>query len=111
MTWVAELNKLRALGPGYSTLTAFGAVYALAGRRAEAQRILQEVKDISKQKYTSPFQMVKSYACRGEKDTTAITPTFAYLGNINTDEVKYGTRAGFRSGRIRQGGAPHRETL
>jgi TolB-like protein/DNA-binding winged helix-turn-helix (wHTH) protein/Tfp pilus assembly protein PilF len=42
--------------------------YAVSGKRAEAQRILEEMKRIARQKYVPPFQFAIVYAGLGEDD-------------------------------------------
>jgi len=67
---ITEFQKARTLDPGdTSLLLEIGIVHALAGRKAEAKKVFQEVQRISKQKYVPPFDMAAFYACMGQKDT------------------------------------------
>ncbi|MEK6324038.1 MAG: protein kinase [Acidobacteriota bacterium] len=49
-------------------LGALGHAYAASGRRGEALKILDELKEMSKQKYVSPYDMAVLYTGLGEKD-------------------------------------------
>ena len=42
--------------------------YALAGRRAEAQKVLNQLNELSKQKYVPSWSSAPIYAALGEKD-------------------------------------------
>jgi serine/threonine protein kinase/tetratricopeptide (TPR) repeat protein len=52
---IAELEATRQLDGNLEILAALGAAYGLAGRRADAERILHELDDISKTRYVSPM--------------------------------------------------------
>jgi len=66
---LAEYQKARTIDPeGISVLPAIGATLALAGRKTEAEHVLHETKEISKQEYVSPFGIAILYACLGDKD-------------------------------------------
>ena len=54
--------------------------YALAGRRDEAQKALNELSDLSKHEYVSPGQIGIIYIALGEKDKA-----FEYLEEANKD--------------------------
>ncbi len=45
-----------------------GYTYAVAGRRREAQETLKELKELSKRRYVSPFEIAMVYTGLGEKD-------------------------------------------
>jgi tetratricopeptide (TPR) repeat protein len=49
-------------------LAALGHTYAVAGRRGEALKILDELKEMSRQKYVSPYDLAVLYTGLGEKD-------------------------------------------
>lgn len=42
--------------------------YALAGRKGDAERVLAEVKALSKQKYASPYPMASIHAALGRQN-------------------------------------------
>jgi TolB-like protein/DNA-binding winged helix-turn-helix (wHTH) protein/Flp pilus assembly protein TadD len=64
-----ELQKARTLDPGdTSILLEIATAYALAGRKAEARRVFQEVQAVSKRKYVPPFDVAVFYAQMGQTD-------------------------------------------
>lgn len=67
---ITEFQKALTLDPVDSSriLLETGEAQALAGRKAEANKVLQEVKNISKQKYVPAYLVAQFYACTGEKD-------------------------------------------
>lgn len=67
---IAEFQKARTLDPGDGPkmLLAIGQTHALAGRKAEAEKMLQQVKTISTQKYVPAYYMAEFYACMGQKN-------------------------------------------
>ena len=87
---IAETEKALAISPGNSgTLLDLGYAYAVAGRRAEAQKVLDQLNELSKQKYVSPRLMARMYVGLGEKDKA-----FAYLERSYEDRSMafgYGT--------------------
>ncbi len=58
--------------------------YAIAGRRSEAERVLAEVKALSKQQYASPYLMASIYAALGQKDVA-----FEWLDRVYKDHSYY----------------------
>jgi len=65
----ADLEKGLAIAPASEVaLTGVGYGRAVTGRRAEAHRVLDELNELSKQKYVSPIWRVKIYASLVEKD-------------------------------------------
>lgn len=69
-TAIGEFQKARTLDPADTPkmLLAIGRAHALAGRKAEAEKMLQEVTTISKQKYVPAYYMAQFYSCMGQKD-------------------------------------------
>jgi Flp pilus assembly protein TadD len=66
---IAELEKALVISPGNTmALSGIGYAYAVAGRRAEAQKALDQLKGLSKQKYVPAWPMVLIYVGLGEKD-------------------------------------------
>jgi eukaryotic-like serine/threonine-protein kinase len=67
---IAELEKESVISPGSSTfgLSGLGYAYAVTGRRDEAQKVLDHLNQLSKQKYVPALDMVRIYAGLGEKD-------------------------------------------
>jgi serine/threonine-protein kinase len=67
------------------TMTAWVArVYALTGRRSEAERVLANLKEQSKEKYISPYPLATVYAALGEKDRA-----FEYLEKVYDERSYY----------------------
>jgi eukaryotic-like serine/threonine-protein kinase len=66
---IAEFEKELVVSPGNPyALSGLGYAYAVAGRRAEAQKLLAKLNELSKQKYVPALHMVRIYAGLGEKD-------------------------------------------
>jgi tetratricopeptide (TPR) repeat protein len=59
---IAELKKVNVRG------TQLAYAYAVAGKRGEAQKILESLKEASKQGYVSPFDFALIYMGLGDKD-------------------------------------------
>ena len=45
-----------------------GEAYAVAGRREDAQKILDELKETAKQRFVTPYILARIYAALNEKD-------------------------------------------
>ncbi len=65
---IAESNKVRQLDDSPWSLANLGVVYAVAGKRGEAKRVLDELQGLPKQKHVRPTMMAAIYAGLGEKD-------------------------------------------
>ena len=66
---MAEFEKAVAISPDNPTaITRFGYGYAVAGRRAEAQKVLDQLNQLSKQKYVSAELVALVYVGLGDKD-------------------------------------------
>jgi serine/threonine protein kinase/Tfp pilus assembly protein PilF len=66
---IAEIEKELVISPGNSyVLSWLGNAYARAGRRAEAQKVLDRLDELSKRTYVSPQYRVFIYAGLGKKD-------------------------------------------
>ncbi len=78
---IAEFQKAIASSGGPLMEAALGHAYAVAGRRAEAQEVLDRLIELSKQRYVSSYQIATIYAGLGETDQA-----FAWL------EKAYGER-------------------
>jgi Flp pilus assembly protein TadD len=73
---IAEFEKGLVVSPGDTrTLSGLGYAYAVAGRRAEAQKVLNQLTELSKEKYVGPEGMAQIYTGLGEKDKA-----FEWLG-------------------------------
>jgi len=66
---IAECEKELLIFPGSTfSLTELGYAYAMAGRIAEAQKVLDKLNEISKEGYVPAVSRVRTYVGRGEKD-------------------------------------------
>ena len=64
----AELEKAVAISPSNLSLTCLGYGYAAADRRLEAQKVLDQLNEISKEKYVPALHRAIICAGLGEKD-------------------------------------------
>jgi serine/threonine protein kinase/tetratricopeptide (TPR) repeat protein len=66
---IAEFEKSLAAIPGDPiTLSLVGRAYALQGRKADAEKVLDQIDELSKREYVPPFVRAVIYAALGEKD-------------------------------------------
>ena len=66
---LAECEKSLANTPGTGfTLSSLGCVYAASGKRADAKHVLDELNELSKQRYVSASFSARIYAALGEKE-------------------------------------------
>jgi TolB-like protein len=65
---IAELKKACDLWPGSTPLGPLGEAYVAAGRRDEAQKILEQLDQLSKQRYVTPYVVGRIYAMLGQND-------------------------------------------
>ena len=65
---IAEYQKTIALGGRPTFVSFIGRAYALSGKRREAQKVLDELKELSKHSYVSPHYFALIYASLGEKE-------------------------------------------
>jgi tetratricopeptide (TPR) repeat protein len=64
---IAELQKNTELG-GIDTRGSLGQVYAIAGQRGAAQKLLTQLQVEGKHKHVSPYNIAKIYAGLGEQE-------------------------------------------
>jgi eukaryotic-like serine/threonine-protein kinase len=78
---VAEFQKLiTSPGEDLETAAALGYAYAQSGRREEAQKILSEMMELSKNRYVSPLYIATVYTGLGAKDQAIEWLNKAYEG-------------------------------
>jgi len=83
---VAEFEKALEIYPGNaSDLAALGNAYAVMGRKPDADKVLDQLNDISKQKYVSPRFVAYVYVGLGEVDQA-----FECLGKAFDDGSLHG---------------------
>jgi serine/threonine protein kinase/Tfp pilus assembly protein PilF len=82
---ISDINKAISLSEGNVRMKAtLGYAYAAAGNRAEAQKIIRELKEQSKQKYVSPYFVAGIYSGLGDKDQA-----FAWLEQAYQERHPY----------------------
>jgi hypothetical protein len=64
---MAEMQKSRNLG-GIDNRGSLGQLYAISGRRGEAQKLLTQLQEESKLEQISAYNVAKIYEGLGEKD-------------------------------------------
>ncbi len=66
---ITEYQKARDLDPGIPDYLAdIGCAYARSGRRHEAEKVLDELKEISKRQHVSPYVFALIYTALADKD-------------------------------------------
>ena len=66
---IAEIEKGLAISPDTpGPLSRLGYAYAVSGRRGEAQKVIDQLNQLSKQRYVSPGLIAFVYASLGDKD-------------------------------------------
>jgi len=66
---IAAAQRTVELSPGAPTFVGFlGLAYAAAGHRDETQNILQQLQELSKQRYVTPYLVAQIHASLGETD-------------------------------------------
>ncbi len=66
---IAAFQKAINLAPGSTEpLAGLGHAYAVAGRRADARKVLEQLQEFSKQRYVSAFDIAVIYAGLGDKE-------------------------------------------
>lgn len=87
---IAEIKQAVTLSEGDSNPTAaLGHAYAVAGKRAEARKVIRELEQLAKQKYVSPYFIAVIYAGLGDRDQT-----FAWLEKAYQERHQYMTLIG-----------------
>ncbi|HJY85960.1 MAG TPA: protein kinase [Candidatus Acidoferrales bacterium] len=65
---IAELERARALsGNNPMPLAALGATYGFSGRKTDAEKVLIELRELSKRDYVSPYLLAGVYVGLGER--------------------------------------------
>ncbi len=77
---IAELRKATALSGWLVQLASLGHAYAVSGRRKEAQTVLEQLNQLSKQRYVPPVLRAIIYVGLGEKDQALQWLEKAYAG-------------------------------
>jgi TolB-like protein/Tfp pilus assembly protein PilF len=81
---IAELQKAAATSKSPPLLGALGHAYAMAGKRAEAEKVLQQLREESKTRYVSPFYVAVIYAGLRQDDKALDSLESAYQDKSNS---------------------------
>ena len=65
---IAEYQKARALNDDPAVLGFLARCYALSGNKTEAERILNQLKELSKQRYVAAYSFALTYIGLGDKE-------------------------------------------
>lgn len=65
---IAEINQAISLRDEIRNIAALGYAYAVAGKRAEARKVIDDLVELSKGEYVRPFYIAGIYAALGERD-------------------------------------------
>jgi serine/threonine-protein kinase len=65
---IAEISTARQLDSNAYNTASLGHIYAAAGKRIEAQRVLDELRELAKRQHVSAFNMALVYSGLGDKD-------------------------------------------
>jgi TolB-like protein/Flp pilus assembly protein TadD len=87
---IAALEKARVLDNNPSVSGYLGFAYAEAGKKAEAQRVLDELKELSKKQYVPAYSIAIIYAGLNDKDQA-----FEWLNKAYADRSFYITLLNF----------------
>ena len=83
---IAEFEKALAISPGdIAALSGLGYTYAMAGKRADGEKVLDQLSEISRQKYVAPRYRGLIYVGLGEKDKS-----FEWLARSYDDRSIFG---------------------
>ena len=86
-------QAVKSLPDNVAALTALGHAQAAAGKRAEAEKVIRRLEELSKQQYVSPFQTAVVYAGMDERELAldwlekSRHERFNWLPFINVDPV------------------------
>jgi tetratricopeptide (TPR) repeat protein len=77
---IAEIKQAISLRDEIRNIAALGYAYAVAGKRAEARKVIDDLVERSKEEYVQPFYISGIYAALGERDQA-----FAWLEKAYQD--------------------------
>jgi serine/threonine protein kinase/tetratricopeptide (TPR) repeat protein len=86
---IAEFEKAMVISPGNTlALTNLGYAYTVTGRRTEAQKMLDQLNALSKQRYVPAVYIARIYAGLGERDKAFESLEKAYEERSLTGEIR-----------------------
>jgi len=80
---IVSLRKSCEIWPGSSPVAWLGQVYATAGYRGEALKIVEQLQELSKQQYVTPYGVGRIYAALGQKEEAFCWLETAYEQRAN----------------------------
>ena len=80
---IEMIQKAMDLSGDRAKIAALGRVYALSGKKTEALEIIDELKELSKERYISPYCLALIYASMDEKDSCMEYLNQAYMEHVS----------------------------
>jgi serine/threonine protein kinase/Tfp pilus assembly protein PilF len=80
---ITSLRKSSEIYPGSGPIAWLGQAYATAGYRGEALKILEQLQELSKQQYVSPYGVGRIYAALGQTEEAFLWLETAYEQRAN----------------------------
>jgi TolB-like protein/Tfp pilus assembly protein PilF len=80
---ITSLRKSCEIYPGSGPIAWLGQVYAAAGYRGEALKILEQLQELSKQQYVSPYGVGRIYVALGQTEEAFLWLETAYEQRAN----------------------------
>ena len=96
---IAEFLKARQLDDNPITLAWIGHAYAASGKRSDALKVLDQLKQLSKQVYVDSYYVAAIHAALGEKDQAfellekAYVERSSWLSRLKVDPIFDGLRS------------------
>jgi len=84
---VEELEAARRLSPGPRTISTLAYGYGAAGAREQAKKTLDELRDLSKERYTSAFARAVAYVGSGDSEQALSELEVAFVERSDTMAV------------------------
>jgi len=85
---IEEYQKARALNDDPSILADLGHAYASSGRKTEALKELNQLKELSKQRYVSAYDFAHVYLGLGDKEGALRWLEKSYQDRANISSIK-----------------------
>lgn len=81
---IAEMERAWALDKEPESLAQLGHMYAIAGRRVEALKVIGQLKELSRKRYVSVYEFAVLYAGLGDRDEA-----FRWLEKVGDDRSEF----------------------
>ena len=81
---IDSLQRASKYWPGASPIAWLGEAYATAGRQGEAQKILDQLRELSKERYVTPYGIARIYAALRQTDEALEWLETAYVQRANS---------------------------